>query len=694
MVSLLNKIIVSNKKKIVFNKKYISITEGSSEKIIAKSKQKFEWDSDNPNVATVDSNGVVAATTFNRWKANTDYNLKQVIIYDYKLFECISSGKSGNIEPNWMNGNNKVKLEIIIYNCTKSHISSFDNKPGVGKFWKDFWEIYPHPHAWARDWRPNFSFSKEPIIEDGDGVRWVHRFKTVNIRATTKDRKFTEICEVTVVPWIAGKSYFEIISTSSQFGQLAIKDKDWDFFYSAKTTNTKRKKLIKLFEILFGNSQLRLLAAEKKGGKNIFFACGTNRLTNCKLYRLTGNITAKPELIYKFPQIIEKILITPFGYFVILSQSQDGKNARTVYKSDNLSTWKLVHTFYRRNNYTLWQGWDYDYDEDTKIGNIYIAEKYNPFPTKSAIISKATYKVKPDVTSAPVKSDGSPLDRAEKGWHIAYEIPNTSDQVTINDGSNKMIFSCIQTHISNKRNKPGIGNNWQDYWVIAGNTGGEWSESTLYLSTKDKGKVRHLHNLQKDSFSNNIWLSTGDEDSESNIFYHNNKLLPDKETGVVTLYKVGAGSQEWRTCGFVFTKDYIYWGMDAQVVKQQIFRIKRPKDESYVSRINYPKENIGEFPDKPFFSSLGIIDGRESVAILTTGNEISQYNIDNKARVFAIKEGKDCLVQVQEVLSAPAEIGSFGRFIPIWQDADGYVYFATSHLNISPLNQILKTKLH
>ena len=695
--SLFEKVIISNKKRIIFNKKYISITEGHSERILATSKQELIWDSDNENIAKVDKNGVITACSFSKWEPNNFYNIKQVIIHNDKLFECISPGKSGNIEPVWISGNNKVKIDGVIYNCIKSHTSSLDNKPGFGKFWKDFWGIYPHHHAWARDWRPNLSFSKEPIIEDGRSVRWVHRFKTVNIRATTKDGKFTEICEVTVVPWIASKSYFEIVSTSSRLANIAIKNKNWDFFYSARTISNIRNKFLKLLERLFISSRLRLLAIENKNDENIFYAGGATKIANCKLYKLTGSINAKPELIYEFSQIPERMLITPFGYFIILGQSNNGSDARTIYRSENLSNWNLEYTFNRRNNYVLWQGWDFDYDEDTKIGNIYIAEKYNPFPTKTAIITKATYKSNQNGSFIQVNEDGSQITEGEKSWHTAYEIPLVSDQVMVNNESNKIIYSCIQTHIADKSNKPGVGHNWQDFWIIAGKSSiKKWLKGKLYLSVKDRGKVRHLHNLQKDPFSKNIWLSTGDEDSESNIFYHSNKLLPDKKTGIVNLNLVGSGSQEWRTCGFVFTKKFIYWGMDAQVDKQHIFRIHRSKNERYISksRVNYPKEDLGAFSDKPFFSSLGILHMGSNVALLTTGNEISQYNIDNRARVFAVKERKDGSPEIQEVLSAPAGIGSFGRFIPIFQDTDGYVYFALRNLYIFPHHQFFKTQLH
>lgn len=689
------KTILSTRKKIYFEKKYISITEGQSKRINFVSKRKLNWNSDNENIAQVNEIGIITACSFCKWKPDNLYKLHQVIIHDDKLYECISSGKSDNSEPVWIHGYNKVKLGNKVYNCIRKHTSSLDNKPGIGADWKDYWEIYPYNHAWTRDWRQNLSFSMEPIIKDGDNVRWVHRFKTAIITATTEDGKYSDICHISVVPWIVGRSNFEIISSNSQLANIAQTNKNWDLFYTSNTSNQIKILLRKIYKRLFVRSHLRLLSIENQEGQNIFFAAGSGKIANCNLYKISGDINAIPQIIYKFTTQPEKMLITPFGYFIMVDQTKNRLDAKTIYRSEKLSTWNLEYTFNRRNNYVLWQGWDFEYNENTKTGILYIAEKHNPIPTKSAIITKIIYKYYEKGSFVRVNEDGNHITEGSKNCRTAYEIPVVSDRVLVNDANISITYSCIKTHVSDESNKPGIGDSWQEFWKSTENTSdNKWSEEKLYLSTEDRGQVRHLHNLQKDPFSQNIWLSTGDEDSESNIFYHNNKFLPDKKTKIVILNLIGSDSQEWRTCGFVFTKKFIYWGMDAQVDPQHIFRIRRSDNENYISKSKayYPKEDLGSLSDKSFFSSLGISDKGDDIALLSTGYEISQYNIDNLARIFAVKEKKDGTVEIQEVLCAPA--GSFGRFIPVFQDPDGYVYFALRNLNIFPQDQFIKTKLH
>jgi len=69
-----------------------------------------------------------------------------------------------------------------------------------------------------------------------------------------------------------------------------------------------------------------------------------------------------------------------------------------------------------------------------------------------------------------------------------------------------------------------------------------------------EGKIRHIHAIQQDPYTGNLWVCTGDEDHESMIAYSNDFFK--------TIRCIGQGSQMWRTCQLIFTEQSIYWGTD------------------------------------------------------------------------------------------------------------------------------------
>jgi len=83
--------------------------------------------------------------------------------------------------------------------------------------------------------------------------------------------------------------------------------------------------------------------------------------------------------------------------------------------------------------------------------------------------------------------------------------------------------------------------------------------------------VRHIHTVDKDPYSNQLWVSTGDEDPECKI------MLLDATTAETTL--IGAGSQQWRTVSFAFRPDAVYWGTDNHLGSNEIWRYDRATAE-------------------------------------------------------------------------------------------------------------------
>lgn len=98
------------------------------------------------------------------------------------------------------------------------------------------------------------------------------------------------------------------------------------------------------------------------------------------------------------------------------------------------------------------------------------------------------------------------------------------------------------------------------------------------LASRDHGRtwstyaalpdVRHVHAIQSDPYSDDIWVTTGDTDTESTI-----GRLRDGE-----VERVGGGSQDWRAVEIAFTPTGILWGMDCVYADvNRIFEL--PRDE-------------------------------------------------------------------------------------------------------------------
>jgi hypothetical protein len=66
--------------------------------------------------------------------------------------------------------------------------------------------------------------------------------------------------------------------------------------------------------------------------------------------------------------------------------------------------------------------------------------------------------------------------------------------------------------------------------------------------------IRHIHAIQKDPYSDKLWVCTGDDDEESMIAWSDDEFK--------TIRKIGQGRQMWRVCQLIFTEDDVIWGTD------------------------------------------------------------------------------------------------------------------------------------
>jgi hypothetical protein len=81
------------------------------------------------------------------------------------------------------------------------------------------------------------------------------------------------------------------------------------------------------------------------------------------------------------------------------------------------------------------------------------------------------------------------------------------------------------------------------------------------------GRIRHIHALQYDSYSDSLWIGTGDSDKECIIGYFNKNDN--------SFQAISSGKQDSRAVSFIFTKDYVYWGKDSPDVQNFIYRYNR-----------------------------------------------------------------------------------------------------------------------
>lgn len=116
--------------------------------------------------------------------------------------------------------------------------------------------------------------------------------------------------------------------------------------------------------------------------------------------------------------------------------------------------------------------------------------------------------------------------------------------------------------------------------------------------------VRHVHAVQLDPYSSDLWVTTGDTDSESCI-----GRLHDG-----TFEVVGGGSQRWRAVELALTPSAVLWGMDcAYADAHRIFKL--PREE--LDKSNPRPEPVHQVPGSVYFSATFRINGEQWVAFST-----------------------------------------------------------------------------
>lgn len=137
------------------------------------------------------------------------------------------------------------------------------------------------------------------------------------------------------------------------------------------------------------------------------------------------------------------------------------------------------------------------------------------------------------------------------------------------------------------------------------------------------GSIRHIHTVDKDPYSQNLWVSTGDEDAECRL------VLLHAQTGeTVTL---GEGSQKWRVVSFAFRPEAVYWGTDDHQGKNVIWRYDRASGQT---------RPIGQVVGPVYYNTV-----LDDVIVFGTTMEKGEGQQDGYGRLYAV----DTQDNVQEI---------------------------------------------
>lgn len=144
--------------------------------------------------------------------------------------------------------------------------------------------------------------------------------------------------------------------------------------------------------------------------------------------------------------------------------------------------------------------------------------------------------------------------------------------------------------------------------------------------------VRHVHSVQIDPYTGDLWVTTGDSGAECRI-----GRLRDGEFEVV-----GSGGQEWRAVELTFTSDAIIWGMDSVYRETNpIVRLERSRFDDDVS-----PETLYDASNSIYYATSLSVDSEEWIVVSTamepgrdsTGPE-NQITRSDRAKILAASSG-------------------------------------------------------
>ena len=136
--------------------------------------------------------------------------------------------------------------------------------------------------------------------------------------------------------------------------------------------------------------------------------------------------------------------------------------------------------------------------------------------------------------------------------------------------------------------------------------------------TFPKSSINHIHGIFHDTFTNRIWVTTGDIDNECMIGYTDDKF--------VTFTPLLKGGQQYRACFLLFFEDSIVYATDSQYIKNTI---------NIIDRQTLEVKKVYEI------SGSGIYGGQSgSLCYVSSTIEPSNVNTEQYSHLYISLDGK------------------------------------------------------
>ena len=220
-----------------------------------------------------------------------------------------------------------------------------------------------------------------------------------------------------------------------------------------------------------------------------------------------------------------------------------------------------------------------------------------------------------EITSLYGLNDGSFIAIAKKGlfkntyvssdFQKVFSIPRGSKPLNLCILPNDHIyfgeyFQNVEKEAVNIYGSKDKGKNWQ------------------VVYTFPRGCINHIHGLFYDSYTERVWVLTGDREDECIIGYTDDEFE--------TLQEVFRGGQEYRSCQLFFYKDFVVYATDSQYIENEVRAINRETLEiTTIAKIQGSAIKGGQTGD---------------AAYLSTTIEPSEVNKDKFAHIWITKDGK------------------------------------------------------
>jgi hypothetical protein len=182
------------------------------------------------------------------------------------------------------------------------------------------------------------------------------------------------------------------------------------------------------------------------------------------------------------------------------------------------------------------------------------------------------------------------------------------------------------------------------------------NDATNWKSIYTFKGVRHIHGIFEDPFSNQLWITTGDNNDEAAIWNADYKFS--------YINKILSGSQQSRAVQLLFDKEFVYFGSDAPDEINYLYKMK--KNGTDIKRLQEVASSVFfgcKIKDKLYFS---------------TAVEPSEINKTRYSQLWCSSDGdnwkliyetkKDCLSM---------KYFQYGQItFPSFQNNESFIYFS------------------